>query len=185
MDDLPGFRCSAVRLACSDILRAVRAAPPVDASKRQAMQAQRERDTSPELALRRALFSRGLRYRVHRRVVPGVRRTLDVVFPTEKVAVEVRGCFWHACPRHATWPKHNAEWWSEKLTRNRARDKDTEERLKSAGWKVVIVWEHEDAQRAAQRVLHVVETRRRRLQARSRRRESAAAARSRATAPGK
>jgi DNA mismatch endonuclease (patch repair protein) len=126
------------------------------------MKAQRERDTKPELALRRVLFRRGLRYRVHRRAVPTVRRTLDCVFPSEKLAVEVRGCFWHACPQHATWPANNAEWWAEKLARNAERDADTEAQLRRAGWKLLVVWEHEDPERAASRVERSVNGRRRR-----------------------
>lgn len=123
------------------------------------MQAQRERDTQPELALRRALFRRGLRFRVHRRVVPGVRRTLDVVFPSARVAVEVRGCFWHACSKHATWPSHNAPWWRAKLEGNVERDAETERRLAADGWKLAVVWEHESPERAAARIARTVRAR--------------------------
>lgn len=136
-------------------------APPTEA-KRRAMKAQRQRDTKPELALRSVVFRRGLRYRVHRRAVPTVRRTVDFVFPSEKVAVEVRGCFWHACPQHATWPATNAEWWAEKLARNAERDAETEAQLRRAGWKLVVVWEHEDPERAASRIERSVKARRRR-----------------------
>ncbi len=124
------------------------------------MQAQRERDTAPELALRRALHSRGMRYRVHMRPLEALRRTADVVFPTERVAIEVRGCFWHACPKHATWPKTNADWWAKKLQTNQARDLETERRLKAAGWLLVVVWEHEDPDMAASRVHRAVMRRR-------------------------
>lgn len=128
------------------------------------MQLQRERDTQPEVALRRALHARGLRYRVQGRPIPGIRRTIDIVFGPSRVAVEVRGCFWHACPAHATYPKANAEWWAEKLERNRYRDAETELCLSEAGWHLEVVWEHEDAEEAADRVERVV--RRRRPQAR-------------------
>lgn len=132
----------------------------VSDSKRRAMQAQRTRDTSPERVLRSELFRMGYRYRLHQRVVPGLRRCIDIVFPRQRVAVDVRGCFWHACPQHATTPKHNSAWWSEKLARNAERDRDTEKQLRQAGWLVVVVWEHEDPRRAALRVARVVERQR-------------------------
>ena len=125
------------------------------------MQSQPERNTAPELLLRRELHRRGLRYRVHRQVLPGVRRELDIVFGPARVAVEVRGCFWHACPEHATYPKANAEWWNAKLSRNVDRDQDTEARLQAADWELVVVWEHEDPISAADRVDRAVRSRRR------------------------
>jgi DNA mismatch endonuclease (patch repair protein) len=97
------------------------------------MQRQRERDTDPEMALRRELHRRGFRYRIHVRLLP-IRRTVDLAFSTERVAVEVRGCFWHLCPEHTTYPKANAEWWRAKLERNRARDLDTASKLADANW---------------------------------------------------
>ena len=88
---------------------------------RRRMQAVRRKDTELELRLRSALHRMGFRYRVDRSPLPEVRRRADLVFPTEHVAVFVDGCFWHACPIHATWPKANADWWREKLEANRAR----------------------------------------------------------------
>ncbi len=75
-----------------------------------------------------------------------------MVFPKAKVVVEVRGCFWHACPEHRTSPKANADWWAEKLEANRRRDEDTARRLTAAGWTLVVVWEHEDPEAAAQEI---------------------------------
>lgn len=124
------------------------------------MRAQRERDTQPELALRAELFRRGLRYRLHRRPLPHLRRTMDLVFPTERVAIDVRGCFWHSCPTHATSPKANAEWWAQKLAANRLRDRDTESQLSAAGWSLVVVWEHEDPVAAAAAIAPLVVSRR-------------------------
>lgn len=124
------------------------------------MQRQRRRDTAPELALRRALHRRGLRYRVDRPVVRGVRRRADVVFGPAKVAVFVDGCFWHCCPVHATYPASNAQWWAEKLAGNVARDRATDLALTAAGWLVVRVWEHEDAETAARHITDVVRARR-------------------------
>jgi DNA mismatch endonuclease (patch repair protein) len=71
------------------------------------------------------------------------RRKADILFPREKIAVFVDGCFWHSCPQHATHPKANAEFWAEKLARNRTRDDDTNRRLEETGWAVVRVWEHD------------------------------------------
>jgi len=125
------------------------------------MAATRQRDTPAELALRRILHARGFRYRVDRQVLKGRRRRADIVFPTERVAVFVDGCFWHGCPEHGTLPKANRDWWTEKLRANRARDRDTNEELEAAGWAVVRAWEHEEAASVADRVQNVVLERRR------------------------
>lgn len=114
------------------------------------------RDTAPELALRRALHASGLRYRVQRQLLSGVRRRADVVFGPAKVAVFVDGCFWHGCPEHATWPKHNRDFWREKIESNRRRDHDTDARLAAAGWLVIRVWQHEDPLLAAERIAATV-----------------------------
>jgi DNA mismatch endonuclease, patch repair protein len=135
--------------------------PPTPA-KRHAMQAQRAKDTGPELALRSELHRRGLRFRIHCRPLPQLRRTVDIVFGPARVAVECRGCFWHSCPTHATKPKTNAEWWAAKLTDNVNRDADTATRLSNADWQLVIVWEHEDPVLAADRIESTVRHRSRR-----------------------
>ncbi|MEE2058319.1 very short patch repair endonuclease [Rhodococcus artemisiae] len=126
--------------------------PPTDPRTRSRMSRQRRRDTVPELALRRELHRRGLRFFVDRAPIAGMRRRADLVFPRRRVAVYVDGCFWHRCPEHATAPKNNAEWWDAKLAANVRRDRDTDARLADAGWTVVRVWEHEDATTAADRV---------------------------------
>lgn len=82
------------------------------------------------------------------------------MFPGPKVAVDVRGCFWHACPEHRSLPKANAAWWEAKLARNVERDRETEAALRAEGWCVVVVWEHEDPQLAAERVEACVRSRR-------------------------
>ncbi|MGY1736864.1 very short patch repair endonuclease [Geodermatophilus sp. SYSU D00684] len=119
---------------------------------RRRMQANRRRDTGPELALRRLLHSRGLRFRVDHPPFPGCRRRADLVFTRRKVAVYVDGCFWHSCPLHGTTAKANAAFWAEKMAANRQRDRDTDRRLAEAGWTVVRVWEHERPEEAAERV---------------------------------
>ena len=83
-----------------------------------------------------------------------------MVFGPAKVAVFVDGCFWHCCPVHATYPASNAQWWAEKLAGNVARDRATDLALTAAGWLVVRVWEHEDAETAARRITDVVRARR-------------------------
>lgn len=124
------------------------------------MKRQQPHGTKPELRLRSDLHRRGLRFRVQQRVLPGVRRTVDIVFPAARVAVEVRGCYWHACEEHGTRPRANAEWWEEKLRRNVERDRETERMLGEAGWHVIVVWEHEVAADAADAIEKVVRARR-------------------------
>lgn len=118
------------------------------------MQAQsRGRDTKPELAVRRELWRRGLRYRVDRPLdLPGVRRRADAVFVGQRVAVFVDGCYWHVCPEHGTQPRTNAAYWSTKLARNVERDRQTDHLAAVAGWTVIRVWEHEPAVAAADRI---------------------------------
>lgn len=109
------------------------------------MQANRSRDTKPELDIRRALHSLGLRYRVVVAPEPGLRRRADIVFTRARVAVFIDGCFWHGCPDHGRSSfNYNADYWPAKISANAARDADTTERLRNAGWLVLRFWEHED-----------------------------------------
>lgn len=107
------------------------------------MQANRS-DSALERALRSELHRRGLRFRKHVAVVPGLRCKPDVVFTRTRVAVFVDGCFWHSCPVHGTQAKANGGWWKAKLEGNVARDRRNDAALKAAGWHVVRVWEHDD-----------------------------------------
>lgn len=107
------------------------------------MQGNRSRDTRCELVVRRALHARGYRYFVHRRPIPGLRRTADIVFPTVKLAVFIDGCFWHGCPRHHRLPASHQDYWEAKIATNRARDEATDRALADHGWTVIRVWEHE------------------------------------------
>lgn len=120
---------------------------PSDASCRMAKV--RQTGTNAELALRREMFRIGLRYRVGYEVLKKPRRVADVAFPGRKIAVFVDGCFWHGCPEHATWPKRNAEFWRQKIEANRQRDMDTNDRLRSLGWRVLRFWSHESPSEAA------------------------------------
>lgn len=111
---------------------------------RRSMIANKSRDTGPELALRHALHRDGLRFLVNRRLpVIGVRRAADAVFPTERIAVFMDGCFWHGCPIHCRPVGLNDGYWNPKLNANVRRDRDTDRRLRDIGWCPVRVWEHE------------------------------------------
>jgi DNA mismatch endonuclease (patch repair protein) len=119
------------------------------------MTRQRRRDTKPEMAIRRLLHARGLRYRVDA-ALPGMRRRSDLLFTSARVAVFVDGCFWHRCPIHGTQPKSNSAWWAEKINANVRRDRDTDRRLSDEGWTVIRVWEHEAPETAADRIAKTV-----------------------------
>jgi DNA mismatch endonuclease (patch repair protein) len=127
---------------------------------RKSMQANKGRDTKPELALRRAEHALGLRYRISTRPLPSIRRTADLVFTKVKIAVFMDGCFWHGCPDHHTKAATNAEYWAEKVRRNRERDAEIDRLLTESGWSVIRVWEHEDPVAAAERVAKEVHARR-------------------------
>lgn len=116
----------------------------------------RQKGTEAELALRRELYRNSLRYRVSFAVLKKPQRVADIAFPGLRIAVFVDGCFWHGCPEHATWPKQNADFWRQKIETNRARDADTDARLRAIGWTVLRVWEHESPVVAAETVSRLV-----------------------------
>ncbi|MFI0979636.1 very short patch repair endonuclease [Streptomyces sp. NPDC021093] len=126
------------------------------AARRRNMQAIRSRDTQPELLIRRLLHAQGLRYRVAAKPLPGLRRTADLVFRPTKVAVFIDGCYWHGCPEHYVPPKTNSGYWSDKVARNMARDQDTSQRLRDAGWTVLRYWEHESPDACALQIAATV-----------------------------
>lgn len=102
----------------------------------------RSKDTSPEVALRKALHALGLRFRLHDKRLPG---KPDIVLPRFKAVVLVHGCFWH---RHqgcsvATLPKSNTAFWQQKFDLNVQRDQRNFEELNKMGWKIITVWECE------------------------------------------
>ena len=102
----------------------------------------RGRDTAPELAVRRVAHRMGLRFRLHRKDLPG---RPDLVFPRHRLAVFVNGCFWHrhtGC-RFSHIPKTRTEYWADKFARNADRDARNEEELRNLGWKVLVIWECE------------------------------------------
>ena len=99
----------------------------------------RGRDTRPELYVRRAVWSKGFRYRLHVRRLPG---TPDLALAKYKVAVFVQGCFWHqhGCHRSKR-PTSNRDYWDRKLDGNLARDAQNQARLRELGWTVTKIWE--------------------------------------------
>lgn len=101
----------------------------------------RSKDTKPELAVRKAAHALGLRFRLHRRDLPG---TPDLVFPSRQTALFVHGCFWHRhlCAR-ATSPATNVDYWTAKFDRNVRRDARNVAELRKLGWRCVRIWECE------------------------------------------
>lgn len=95
--------------------------------------------TKPELALRRALHAHGVRFRIHRRDLPG---TPDIVLSRARIAIFVDGCFWHGCPTHGVVPKNNRDWWRTKLETNAERDRRKDTELRERGWLPIHLWEH-------------------------------------------
>ncbi|WP_175964353.1 very short patch repair endonuclease [Burkholderia pyrrocinia] len=100
----------------------------------------RRQDTQPEIVVRRSLHAMGLRFRLHRRDLPGVP---DVVLPGRRIAIFVHGCFWHMHPncRLSKLPETRRDFWQAKLEANVRRDRRTVETLLSMGWRVLTVWE--------------------------------------------
>ena len=113
---------------------------PVPPARSAMMARVRQKNTHPELVVRRALHRLGYRFRIHRKDLPGCP---DIVLPRLKTVVFVHGCFWHrhpGCPR-ATMPKTRREFWEAKFHANQKRDRNAEEALRSRGWAVETVWE--------------------------------------------
>jgi DNA mismatch endonuclease (patch repair protein) len=108
---------------------------------RHVMQANKGKNTSPELKVRAALRAAGLSgYRLHWKKAPG---HPDICYPGRKIAIFVNGCFWHRCPYcDLPMPKSNVEYWEAKFVRNRERDEREQEQLVADGWTVCVVWEH-------------------------------------------
>jgi DNA mismatch endonuclease (patch repair protein) len=100
------------------------------------------KNSSAELKVRRLLTGMGLRYRLHRKDLPG---SPDVAMPGRRTALFVHGCFWHGhdCRRGARAPKANADYWSAKIARNKARDTASVAALEAMGWRPLVVWECE------------------------------------------
>lgn len=110
------------------------------ATRSRNMSAIKGKDTKPEVWLRKELFKRGFRYRLHRKDLPG---KPDIVLPKYKAVIFVQGCFWHGhsgCPMFKM-PATRTEFWLDKITKNKERDVKNIDFLESNGWKVLEVWE--------------------------------------------
>lgn len=112
------------------------------AERSQIMAGIKDRNTKPEVFLRRLLYRAGFRFRLHRKDLPG---RPDIVLPKYKTAIFINGCFWHGhkdC-KHFRWPKSRTDFWKSKIESNVERDKRNLELLVQSGWNIVVVWECE------------------------------------------
>jgi DNA mismatch endonuclease, patch repair protein len=139
-------------------IRDGRAPIPESENTSRVMSANRAKNTKPEVALRKALWTQGLKgYRLHMKTAPG---RPDIAFPAKRVAVFVHGCFWHRCPLcKPRAPKSNIDFWQNKFDRNMERDKRKEQELREANWKVLAIWECEiknNVQEVVNRIEHAL-----------------------------
>lgn len=112
------------------------------AQRSRVMASVKGKNTKPEMLVRRLAHALGYRFRLHRKDLPGAP---DLVFPSRRKVVFVHGCFWHGhdCARGARRPKANADYWRNKISRNRARDASAVAALEGMGWRVLTLWECE------------------------------------------
>jgi DNA mismatch endonuclease, patch repair protein len=105
------------------------------------------KNTAPEMLVRQLLTREGVRYRLHRRDLPGAP---DIVVPSARAALFVHGCFWHVHENchHAKWPATRSDFWRKKLSGNVDRDADATAMLNMLGWRVLIIWECATRQRS-------------------------------------
>ena len=104
------------------------------------MAAIRSKDTSPEILVRRLVFSLGYRYRLHVGSLPG---SPDIVLASSKKVILVHGCFWHRhnCTLGIKMPKSRLDYWQPKLAKNKSRDAKNRQRLRRLGWNILVIWE--------------------------------------------
>ena len=109
------------------------------ATRSRMMSGIRSKNTKPEITIRKALHSRGYRYRLHSVDLPG---KPDIIFVSRKAVVFVHGCFWHGHGCHLfKWPMTRQEFWKAKILRNREKDEEVAAALSAIGWRILIVWE--------------------------------------------
>ncbi|WP_081890520.1 very short patch repair endonuclease [Paenibacillus tyrfis] len=123
--------------------------------RHQMMSKIRSKNTVPEMIVRKYLHSKGFRYRLHDKKLPG---KPDVVLPKYKTAIFVQGCFWHAhkgCKYYCS-PKSNTEYWLKKIEGNILRNQLNQQALKKMGWNVIIVWECELKRSAEDRCSNLI-----------------------------
>lgn len=121
-------------------LRDSRSPAPKSEAVSRIMSANKAKDTSPEISLRKALWAMGIRgYRKNFKSVPG---RPDIAFTSKKVAIFVNGCYWHRCPTcNFPIPKTNSDFWREKFRMNKLRDKRKIKELQKLGWRTIVIWE--------------------------------------------
>lgn len=98
------------------------------------------KNTKPEILVRKFLFGKGLRYKLHDKKLPG---KPDLVFPKYKTIIFIHGCFWHGhegC-KYFVIPKTRTEWWSDKINKNKEKDMDSIKKLENQGWRIFVIWE--------------------------------------------
>ena len=123
-----------------DYIRDHRSPIPKNENVSRIMSANRGKETSPEVILRKGMWGIGIRgYRKNWKKAPG---RPDIAFPKRKIAIFVNGCYWHRCPTcKYPLPKTNTKFWREKFKRNKIRDKKKSKLLHDMGWKVLVIWE--------------------------------------------
>jgi DNA mismatch endonuclease, patch repair protein len=107
--------------------------------RQRCMSAVKNRNTKLEVLFKKALWAAGFRYRLKSRL-PG---RPDLVFPKQKIAVFIDGCFWHGCPKHGTMPRTNTAFWKAKIGRNKKRDTVVKQELTRLKWKTFRLWQHD------------------------------------------
>lgn len=127
--------------------------PPVTPAVRRNMQANRGRDTGPEILIRSALHAMGLRFRVGQPLPFDRRRRADITFTRVGLYVFIDGCFWHHCPEHFVMPKTRTDFWMTKILGNEARDAETNARIRETGGTVIRIWEHDNPAEAVARIV--------------------------------
>lgn len=126
--------------------------------RRKNMQHIRSQNSKPEKVVRTFLHKHGLRFRLHRKDLPG---KPDIVLPKYNAVIFINGCFWHQHPRckRATIPKSNRDYWIPKLEKNKKRDKKNKKLLKDLGWKIIIIWECQLKTNQQKKTLNKIRTR--------------------------
>ena len=104
------------------------------------MRAVKSKDSKMELAVRKILNQKKLRYKKNVRGLPG---TPDIAFPDRKLGIFLDSCFWHGCAKHGTFPATRPKFWAKKIARNKTRDKAVNRHYKKMGWKAMRIWEHD------------------------------------------
>ncbi|WP_347237962.1 very short patch repair endonuclease [Dietzia sp. B44] len=132
----------------------VETSPPTSPSSevRRRMRRQKTSGTRCEIAVRKILHRRGVRFRVDFQPNPALRTRVDIGWKNIRLAVFIDGCFWHKCPDHFVAPKTNTEWWEAKLNANTERDARITHQLAEQGWEVLRFWEHEDPRHIASEI---------------------------------